>query len=263
MAHRITFTDRQMDAFSLSIRQRFEQEMIDHLHAFAPPRCELAGREAVAKLVSLGIGRAHAWAFTKRGPVRLYLELLMLFGWGFDEDPLFPWARKILGSGTHANQLDRAKTLFERQRRCVAELMGPDRQAGGRALSRLRDRAASDVVLNEDGLEDQLVEMMFAVYPEKAEHAGETALRQLIRRMDRKAVDLFDGTPVTTEARALFAVLGFAGGCAFQDDPMLRPLIGRSLEDRGGRGPQDRVNRLRVRAIAYLEASLARTDLQT
>ena len=93
MAHRITFSDRQMDAFALSIRQRFEKEMVDHLHTFAPPRCELAGLEAVTQLVSLGIDRAHAWGFTKRGPVRLYLEMLMLFGWGFDEDPLFPWAR--------------------------------------------------------------------------------------------------------------------------------------------------------------------------
>ena len=251
-----------MDAFALSIRQRFEKEMVDHLHTFAPPRCELAGLEAVTQLVSLGIDRAHAWGFTKRGPVRLYLEMLMLFGWGFDEDPLFPWARSILGSGTHANQVDRAKALFERQLHCVADLMGPDRQAGGLALSRLRDRASSDVVLNEDGLDDHLVEMMFDVYPEKAEHGGERALRQLIRKMERKAVKLFDATPVTTEARALFAVLGFAGGCAFQDDPMLRPLIGRSLEDRGGRGPEDQINRLRVRAIAYLEASLARTDPQ-
>jgi hypothetical protein len=52
--------------------------------------------------VRRGVARAVELGFTKRGPIRLFLELEWLFGTGFDTDPQIPWAGEVLSDPTQS-----------------------------------------------------------------------------------------------------------------------------------------------------------------
>ena len=56
------------------------------------------GKEGLVGVIRGGIKRAAKHGFTFTGPMRLFLELCLLFGSGFDEDVQYPWARESLGS---------------------------------------------------------------------------------------------------------------------------------------------------------------------
>ena len=71
----------------------FEKEMVSPpFREFSPPLFKAVGEEQMRKAIRFGIGRADSYGFTFRGPVRLYLELMLLFGSHFDTDPQYPWA---------------------------------------------------------------------------------------------------------------------------------------------------------------------------
>ena len=53
-------------------------------------------KEQMRKAIHFGTGQTFSHGFNFRGPVRLYLELMVLFGSHFDTDPQYPWAARIL-----------------------------------------------------------------------------------------------------------------------------------------------------------------------
>lgn len=60
---------------------RFAATLVDHLAAFSPPLFEAVGAEQMRRVVDFGMARAAAHGFSRQGPVRLYLELMLLFGY--------------------------------------------------------------------------------------------------------------------------------------------------------------------------------------
>lgn len=56
--------------------------------------------------------RAKAYGFTNRGSIRLFIEMIFLFGSGFDTDPQYPWAATILADSSE--QMYRAERLYEK-----------------------------------------------------------------------------------------------------------------------------------------------------
>ena len=86
----------QMEVFKEAALRSFESEMVAHLAEFSPPLFKAIGEEQMRKAIQFGIDRAGSYGFDFRGPVRLYLELMLLFGSHFDTDPQYPWAAAIL-----------------------------------------------------------------------------------------------------------------------------------------------------------------------
>ncbi|MBK7353861.1 MAG: hypothetical protein IPJ05_10285 [Nitrosomonas sp.] len=105
----------QMDVFKKTALLSFEDEMVEHLAKFSPPLYKVVGEEQMRKVIRLGMSQAAQYGFTYRGPVRLYLELMLLFGSYFDTDPQYPWAAEILTNQESGTQMQRAESLYERR----------------------------------------------------------------------------------------------------------------------------------------------------
>ncbi len=97
-----------MEAFDRLPFQNFENEAIEHARKFAPKHCEVLGEDTTRTAVRAGIQRAGRYAFTGRGPVNLFLDLMFLLGSEFDNDPQYLWANTILSDRTIAGQAERA-----------------------------------------------------------------------------------------------------------------------------------------------------------
>lgn len=236
-----------MEAFRRVASAAFEEEMVAHLVRFAAWDCQRLGETPVREVIRQGCRRAHACGFTTRGPVRLFLELMFMFGCAFDTDPQLIWAGRALEGRVVMREGTRATRLHGEAMAYIHDVLGPRREHSIAAQRCIRASLEKLPELRNHG-EEALVGRLGHLYPTKFDYVGEFRIRDLIRNGVQDARRRSLGTPV---GEALFVTLTFALGHGFADDP-LHPWVQGILQDQA-RDTDTRVERLRVRAVGYLE----------
>ncbi len=243
----------QMDVFRAAVRRAFEDAMVTHLADFSPLLFQAVGEAQVRTAVQQGMTQAVAYGFDQRGPVRLYLELMLLFGSRFDTDPQYPWATAALTDREAGSQMQRAEYLYEQAQAYRQAVAGPAGAYERRALKALRAWTASLPPLPPGDLGAALLGEIAAIYPEKADYVGTEALATLLRKAHDGARNQRFRTP---RALTLVATLMVALGHGCGADP-LYPWIGRTLRDSGLTDPEAKAKRLEELALAWLDHVLA------
>ena len=100
----------QMIVFEKASLRRFEDEMVVHSKEFTPRLYEVLGEEQLRVALRQAMKRADTYGFTNRGPIRLYIELMFLYGSDFDTDPQYPAIGKVLKAP--GDQMKRAEETF-------------------------------------------------------------------------------------------------------------------------------------------------------
>jgi len=244
--------DAQLDVFRRKALDRYVAELVEHCRKFAPALCATLDDAQLERAVRSGIERARADGFNERGPVRFYIDLMIVFGAGFSRDPQYPWIAKILeGPGS---QLERTEALHTRVAVYLAEVDGKDNVYTLAALRELQRLVSLGLDLSPEGFHDELLALMAEVHPRKAAQADEGALRRLIAQAEASCRARYGFRAV--RSYALWAVMGFAFGHAFDSDPFL-PWIAKTVTaKRETRDPEDAAQRLERRALIWLEAVL-------
>ncbi|MCJ7602697.1 MAG: hypothetical protein MUO63_14510, partial [Desulfobulbaceae bacterium] len=170
----------QMEVFKEAALRSFESEMLLHLGEFSPPLFKAVGEEQMRKAVRLGMERTNGYGFTYRGPVRLYLELMLLFGSHFDTDPQYPWATEILVNQDADSQMQRANRLYEKVMDYRRKVAGPDDAYTFTALGKISVMARHPLLLSSGNFVSAMREQITRVYPQKAAYIGDVGLETLI-----------------------------------------------------------------------------------
>lgn len=246
----------QRQAFAPAALQAFETDMVAHLSEFSPPLFKAVGEEQMRKVVRLGIAQAGRYGLTYRGPVRLYLEIMLLLGSHFDTDPQYSWSAGILNDAARPDQMDRADRLYEEILSGLETVVGPNDAYAQKALRAIAVFAREPLPLSSDDFVPGMLERMMSVYPEKAAYVGTEGLTALIREGITQARKHHF---VTVRAAALIVVLMFAFGHGCVDDP-LYPWIARTLHDERLRDPVARAQRLEKKSLTWLEHVLATSE---
>ena len=229
----------------------FAERMTSHLMDFAPRHAETIGRERMGAVVQRGIRDAEAAGFDTVGPVRLYLELMCLFGSYFGTDPQLPWAGEILRAGFTDDQAARADALHRRSGRFLSEVFGPGNIHGRAALMALSDWARQPRPLPDSGFEAAASSGVAAIWPQRYACAGDGALRALAARARAEA----DARGLATDrGRTLVFILMLGFGHGFADDPLFPWFSEDGLRDRVA----DPAERLEARMQAYLAVMMRR-----
>src|SRR3954447_10793978 len=108
-----------------SALHNFDDHMVDHVKSFAPWHARAADTRYLHDAVRCGRERATRHGFSLRGPTRFYIELMCMLGGGFDTDPQYPWAARILAGATDDEFL-RADQLHTAATRYVERVAGPE-----------------------------------------------------------------------------------------------------------------------------------------
>ncbi|MBL8260644.1 MAG: hypothetical protein JNM60_12615 [Candidatus Competibacteraceae bacterium] len=244
--------EAQNKVFEERARHAFELEMVAHLAEFSPPLFKTLGERAMLDIVRFGMARAAQHGFDLRGPVRLYLEMMLLFGSYFDTDPQYPWAADVLAD-RDAYQMQRAEQLYGNILDYQEKVDGPDDVYAQAALGNIRLLAQQPLGLNTENFADGARYELTRIYPQKAAYIGNTALDALIRKgMDGARRQRF----VTGRGAFLVVVLMLAFGHGCGADP-LYPWIVRTLRDEKITDPETRAKRLEKKALTWLEHVLA------
>jgi hypothetical protein len=242
-----------MEALQQTALRNFEDEMVEHVRQFTPRRSEVLGEAGVRQVIQLAMSRAKEYGFTNRGPVRLYIDLVFMFGCDFDTDPQLPWAQAILTDPELPDQLSRAEQLHAQSIQYVEAVAGPNYQYAKEAFRRARRVRYEDLAAPVSDLQSAALAGMKAIHPEKCAYVGEPALRTLVY----KGVEMARSHSVSTLAGArLFINLMFALGHGFATDPQY-PWISNTLYNSAVSDPDKRAERLYAKTMVYLDHVLA------
>ena len=246
----------QMEMFRKEAQRNFEKSMLAHLGNFSPLLFKTVGEEQMFKVISLGIDRAGSHGFTFRGPVRLYLELMLLFGSHFDTDPQFPWATSILTTQDAGFQMQRAEWLFEKVMDYRKQVSGPESAYALEALRNIAFFVRQPPPLSSENFIPAMLREIAGIYPQKAAYVGNEGLETLIRKgMGGAQRQRF----TTVRGVTLIIMLMFAFGHGCGKDP-LYPWIANTLKADSAPTPEAKTTLLEKNALIWLENVLANHD---
>jgi hypothetical protein len=226
--------------------------MVRHLNEFSPRHCKVIGEPAVREVIRRGIENAGKYGFTNRGPVRLYIELMFMFGSGFDTDPLLGWGAEILKSEA-GTQMERAERLHTKTLEFADTTAGPGFEYAKEAFRRARQVRYEDLKVPPGDFESGCAARLRTGYPQKFDYAGEAAVRAAIREAVGKARE---HSITSGQGVVLFVTLGFAIGHAFAEDP-LYPWVSGTLKNEAIGDPNKRAERLYSKTMTYLDQVIA------
>jgi hypothetical protein len=227
----------------------FENYMVEHLKDFSPLHSKSLGEAGIRTLIRVGMERAKEHEFTHRGPVKFYIETMILLGVDFDSDPQYPWPGKILLDPLIPDQTQRADRVHAWLMELLEEAGGPNRQYAKQALHRARDIPFEPFPVSSANFEDEAIRRMKENHPEKVAYLGEAVLRALIPR----AIQETKKYSVSTDAGVcLFLGLMFALGHGFINDPKY-PWVAKTLTNSAITDPDKRVERLYSKTMTYLD----------
>ncbi|MGC2236673.1 MAG: hypothetical protein WA584_10960 [Pyrinomonadaceae bacterium] len=245
--------DTQMEELSKVPLRAFEDGMVEHLAEFSPPLFNVIKEDQMRVAVRFGIEKAERYGFNLRGPIRLYLELMLLFGSHFDTDPQYPWTSKILNDQNSTPQMQRAEHLYEKTLDYQEKVSGNDAANTRKALENLSVMARNSTTISSNDFVADIRREITRVFPQKASYIGEEGLTALINEgRDEARKYRFP----TDRGEALMVVLMYAFGHGCPDDP-LYPWISRTLNDERIIEPTARAERLEKKAMTWLEQVLA------
>jgi hypothetical protein len=232
--------------------KRFEDEMVVHSRDFSPRLCEVISEERLRVAIRQAMSRAGGYGFTNRGPVRLFIELMLLFGSDFDTDPQYAWAEEILTDPADRNQMARADRLHKKALDYMEKVFGPDHQYENDAIRRVAQERFEDLPQSLAERGDQAVSRLRKIYPQKVRYVGDSAIRELFARAQNLAQTY--GMVPEVSATVLFWLM-FAFGHGVTTDCQF-PWVAENLRSTKDGSPDNRHQQLYIGMITYLKHGL-------
>lgn len=239
----------QLEKLSEKKLSSFEDEMVLHLAEFSPPLFKVIKEDQMRLVVRSGFKKSEKYRFTLRGTIRLYLEMMLLFGSHFDTDPQYPWISEILSDRHSVSEMQRAEWLHEKITEYQEKVSGANGVNTRNALEKLSEIGKQPFEVPDKDFDFSIKYEMSRIFPQKVEYVGQKQISDLISR-GRGLARQFELPK--TQGDTLLTILAFSFGHGCTEDP-LYPWIGNTLADQKITSPQARVDRLQRKAMTWLD----------
>lgn len=241
----------QMRVLEAYAEKNFINEMIEHSKEFSPKLCSTLSEAQLHIVVGQAIQGATKYGFTNRGSIRLYIEMVFLFGSSFDTDPQFPEFSEILNRDD--TQIQRSEALYNIVLDYEQHVLGADLKNVYQAMHALQDFVHQSITYSPGNLVPEILREMYRLFPQKANYVENEKLTRLIIKGSTKAHQY--NFP-TIRGEVLIIVLMFALGHGCTTD-LLYPWIPQILNDRMNVNPLIQVKQLEKKALTFLELVLS------
>ncbi|MDI1446967.1 hypothetical protein [Polyangium sp. 6x1] len=194
-----------------------QRDVIRRLGERSPGCFAIVPERAIAAVARLGATRAARHGLTRLGPVRLFVEMMILFGCAFDDDPLFPWAGAALAEA-HPTQTTKADRLHDAMMEYLRATAGIDQQrtlAAMRRFEPIATRALSMDVAPE-AIHAVLLQETRALFPERLAYLGPEGEAKAAHAW----AALAEARGITGGGAVVHALLACLLGHGFVEDPL-------------------------------------------
>ena len=122
----LSIRKEQMVVFREPAVNDFVKRVMVHLNKCFPAKCEAMGEAKVRAMVKYGSQRAVSYRVSSERDVCKYIDLMLVFGQDFDQDPKLPWASSILNNQAIINPTTKVARLYKAAKK-------QEKQKGGEA----------------------------------------------------------------------------------------------------------------------------------
>ncbi len=226
--------------------------MVSHLKNFSPRRSTGIGDTGMREIIRFAIKRAEKHGFSRRGPVRFYIELMFMFGSYFDTDPLHLWAAHVLSDAKSFDEMVRADRLFKAMQTYLEAVSGPAHRFHIAAIQHLSDAQLDDFATSGVSLERSISAKLSQIHPHKCKMIEPAQMNALLKT----AFGIARDHRLESDRGAVLAVLlAFTLGHAFPSDPLHR-WIAEALTEKTPQDGEARIDALHSKWKSYLTGLL-------
>lgn len=162
--------------------------------------------------------------YTQRGPVRLYIDMMIVFGANFERDPLFQWLK--MEERKTLPQIERSVHLYTLLNDYIVKIYGENGCFFKESIEMLKGFSAKDFSVKLSFSNAELHELLMGIYPQRYEFAGYNAVNDLIAVLDG-ACEKYKIKRL--DHRLYLAIIMFLFGCSFEQDVFRSHLITEPL----------------------------------
>lgn len=207
------FSDDQVDVLKKISIESYIDEITEHCTDIFPRLIPLYRKEDVHYYIQQGITLAKKAGYTQRGPVRLYINMMILLGVNFECDPLFQWLKTE--GGNTLPQIERSVICYGLLDDYLASVYGENGRFYKKSLERFKNYSVKffpeKISSNNEGLH----ELLRGIYPQKYDFAGYDAVNDLISL----SVDKCERYKLNMVChKSYLALIMFLFGCSFEQD---------------------------------------------
>jgi hypothetical protein len=217
----------QVTVFEAAALRNFEDRMVEYLPQFAPRHFKILTEDDIRRIIRFGREKASSHDLILDRSMRLYVEMMILLGSGFDTDPQMPWAEEILTDESMVGEALRIDRLYHMAWDYADHVRKDYRDLTGSVdpeqfVEQIRELHRESVeVLKESEIpqfSEQFLARLRQNFLHKFNYVGEQALRRLISQSMRLAREY----NITTERGiAVYLSIMSVFGAGFDKDPQV------------------------------------------
>ncbi len=246
----LSINTEQMKVFEEASLRSFEDEMVLHSQEFSAKLCEVIGEDQLRIALRQAIKQADSYGFTLKGPIRLFIELMFIFGSDFDTDPQFPAIAEVLQSDE--GEMQRAEKIHGWVLDYNKQVSGIRNINMNQALKSLAITAKVDVKFTAYSFNEEIYQEMQRAFPQKVSYVGKEKLTTLINKA-RTESEKYGFRTIRGQSTIIVLMFIFGHGCL--NDP-LYPWVNKTLRDEKITDSSTRENRLERQSLTWLEHAL-------
>jgi hypothetical protein len=240
----------QIETFEAAAQVSFEAEALEHIRKEYPAAVQGIEEAALKQLISQGAQRAGKHGFKARGPVRMFLEFLVLLGHEFDQDPMLFWVADILKDRDGLSEMEQALRLHLHVTTYLDLVYGPKGEHAAKGLAQIVKSLPQELTAVGRSYESAAAPWLQTLHPRKCAYAGQAALLNLVQQAQQAAARCGLTAP---EGPPLVLALMFVLGSGVLTDPLF-PWVAASLA--AGGDVKTRLERLTARTQTHMRQAL-------
>ena len=214
------FSDDQVDVLKKIAIESYIDEIVEHCGIIFPKLIPLYMKEEFYSYVQQGIILAEQAGYTQRGPVRLYIDAMIIFGSGFEREPLFHSLK--IKEKRQPSQIERSMNLYALLNDYIEKVYGENGCFFKKSFEMFENFSAKAFPVNISYSNEGLHELLMGIYPQRYDFAGYNAVNDLIAVLDGVCEKY---KIKRLNHRLYLALIMFLFGCSFEQDVFRGHLI--------------------------------------
>ncbi|CDM88585.1 hypothetical protein [Xenorhabdus bovienii] len=177
----IEFNEEQCNKLKNYSINTYIDELVAHCNESYPYLEMQLGKEGLKTVLTDAIEKTKNAGFDQRGPVQFYIDMLILFGAGFQTDPPYSWVKELLDNHTHLGQLERITLLYHDLTRYLNEVHGEQDEHLKTSLLKLQSINIEGLNVQWNTYESNVDALLNSLYPQKYRYIKQNSVKKIIQ----------------------------------------------------------------------------------
>lgn len=212
MRFEMNFNEEQIIRLEKLSLRNYVCELVEHCMSLFPLLVSLQGQDSFRAYIEQLIIIAKKDGYTQRGPVRLYIDMMIIFGVRFGNDPLYQ-SFTIKKQEMNLSQIEKSMILYSYLSEYMEFVYGKNNLLFKESIKKFQNLDIKNVLANVEANYGGVHNLLKNIYPQKYFFVGSSSINNLIKSSDELAKCYGLGK---FNQKIYLTLIMFLFGCSFE-----------------------------------------------